>query len=765
MKRIPLVCCLVILFGHFSFAQTWAWAKNGYGDIKANDFGGPVATDKHGNVYAAGDYTSTITFGSVTLNDNYDNLYVVKYNSAGKLLWAKQAGYKGYSSCYTSSITTDTAGNLFITGLFNDTIQFGTYTLMSAYSSAYYVVKYDSNGNVLWAKQSTSASAGWWASYVVTDKSGNSYITGAFADTIHFGTYTLTSPVVPGYYYYMANSFLIKYDPNGNILWAKQSESKGYVPYSTTYYYYTGDMVQPTSITTDDQNNIYITGNFNDTAEFGSNTLISVPQSKHYNVTNVFLVKYDDNGNALWARQSTCPANAITCNIIPYDSISGDTTYTTFDNVSSAAVTTDKAGNAYISGYFSDTVSFGSHTLVSSKKFITDAFLIKYSSLGNVMWIKQSTSKDSVNWMGNALSSDARNGIYLTGYSQPYYDTGYVVISDSADIKFGAFSLGISQNPYNYSYYGNPCFIIKFDTSGIATCGSIFNSLYVDLATDSSGKYIYIGSTFYDSLALGSIKLGASGGGGNPYVARWNSCCGSVVISGNDAICPGGSVTLTAEGGIGGYIWSDGETTSTVTVFPSVNTVYSVQSNDHSCQSKDSIKVSIHTKPVDTICCSTKVMAGQSVQLGVGPLVPGYTYSWTPEWWLTCSNCPDPQATPAETTMYVATINDSGCISKDSIEISIEGTCGVFFVPSAFSPNGDGQNDVLYVRGQCIADLDFVVFDRWGNQVFESHSLSNGWDGVYNGQPMNAGSFSYIVTGTTIYGNKISAHGNVALIR
>src|SRR5581483_11889855 len=53
------------------------------------------------------------------------------------------------------------------------------------------------------------------------------------------------------------------------------------------------------------------------------------------------------------------------------------------------------------------------------------------------------------------------------------------------------------------------------------------------------------------------------------------------------------------------------------------------------------------------------------------------------------------------------------------------------FVPNAFSPNGDGQNDILYVRDNCILTMDFTIYDRWGNKVFESKNQSTGWDGAY----------------------------------
>ena len=109
---------------------------------------------------------------------------------------------------------------------------------------------------------------------------------------------------------------------------------------------------------------------------------------------------------------------------------------------------------------------------------------------------------------------------------------------------------------------------------------------------------------------------------------------------------------------------------------------------------------------------------------------------------------------------------DSGCSATDMVTITVENeNCGEVFVPNAFSPNSDGVNDILYVRGKCISSMDFYIFDRWGNKVFESHSPSRGWDGRYNGLPMNTATFSYYLDALLIDGTTITKRGNVTLVR
>ena len=87
------------------------------------------------------------------------------------------------------------------------------------------------------------------------------------------------------------------------------------------------------------------------------------------------------------------------------------------------------------------------------------------------------------------------------------------------------------------------------------------------------------------------------------------------------------------------------------------------------------------------------------------------------------------------------------------------------FIPNVFSPNGDGQNDVLYIRGEGIQFLEFVVFSRWGELLFESTDQTNGWDGSYKGKPLNPGVYAYYVKATLANGEIIKLYGDITLVR
>src|SRR6185312_3728079 len=328
-------------------------------------------------------------------------------------VWAKQ----GYDSGSTITnelacpIAVDKNGNAYITGNYQTTVVFGNDTLKGGLSNAY-LVKYDSKGSAIWSKQVQSYdSLGSFGLSVAVDKSDNVYMTGTFGGNSQVGTFSLSSTGINNY-----NIFLIKYNTNGNVLWAKQSK----LPSANSYGFVS-------SVATDKFGNIFITGYFQDTISFGPFSLTSRDSS-----TNIFLVKYDSSGTVLWAKQSNNPST--------YPIL--------FDN--SFSVATDNSGDAYITGLFDDTLNFGATQLINNNKYpysgYFSSFLVKYSSTGSLIWAKQ-TVNGNINSFGYIFSilSDGANGLYLAGC---FYGTLYL----------GSHVL--------YSPLGYSAFLTKCDTNG-----------------------------------------------------------------------------------------------------------------------------------------------------------------------------------------------------------------------------------------------------------------------------------------------------------
>ena len=163
-KRKITLTVLSFLFSLQTFSQSpdWLWAQSAGGT--SGDEGRSCATDASGNVIATGLFSSpTITFGTTVLtNAGGNDMFIVKYDPSGNVLWAKSAG--GTSGAGGNSCTTDASGNIIATGYFTSpTITFGTTVLTNANagSSDIFIVKYDSGGNVLWAKSEGGTAFDW----------------------------------------------------------------------------------------------------------------------------------------------------------------------------------------------------------------------------------------------------------------------------------------------------------------------------------------------------------------------------------------------------------------------------------------------------------------------------------------------------------------------------------------------------------------------------------------------------------------------------
>lgn len=237
--------------------------------------------------------------------------------------------------------------------------------------------------------------------------------------------------------------------------------------------------------------------------------------------------------------------------------------------------------------------------------------------------------------------------------------------------------------------------------------------------------------------------------------------------------CIGTASTLVT-GGIPGYTyqWSDpaNQTTSTATELCYGTYVVTVTDNN-GCSLIDSIQVSFSDSipAIDVTADDTLLILGQSTLLHAIPNNAVATYSWTPSQTLNNPGIANPTASPIDTTIYTVVFTDeNGCSNTDSIKIQIRPvTCEEpeLFIPNAFSPNHDNNNEILYVRGVTILKMDLKVYDRWGELVFTSNDPKIGWDGTYKGNAVDPGVFVYYLKITCYNKEEFFKKGNITLIR
>ena len=143
-------------------------------------------------------------------------------------------------------------------------------------------------------------------------------------------------------------------------------------------------------------------------------------------------------------------------------------------------------------------------------------------------------------------------------------------------------------------------------------------------------------------------------------------------------------------------------------------------------------------------------------------------YAWTPPTGLNSTNTASVRATPQDTTIYKVVVSKKGCKEEKTIRINVDNVnCGEpnIFVPNAFTPNNDGNNDILKVRGRWISKLQFVVYNRWGQEVFTTTDVNNGWNGVFKGNAVAPDVYSYFLQVTCLDNKIFMKRGNTSLIK
>ncbi|MGZ4033460.1 MAG: DUF7948 domain-containing protein [Bacteroidia bacterium] len=229
-----------------------------------------------------------------------------------------------------------------------------------------------------------------------------------------------------------------------------------------------------------------------------------------------------------------------------------------------------------------------------------------------------------------------------------------------------------------------------------------------------------------------------------------------------------GSATVTAGGGTGSYTynWSPGsptgDGTNTITNLSAGNYTVTITDSLGCIQSATGSVGSVGGPAVNAGADVTITSGGNTVLTGVAGA--GATYSWAPPGTLSCDTCASTVASPTVTTTYTLTVTLGGCSSSDTVTVFVDVQCGELFVPNVFSPNGDNENDILKVYGNCITNLEFVVYDRWGEKVFETNDPAKGWDGTVRGKKMDTAVFVYYLN-ATVNGAEVKKHGNITLVK
>ena len=249
-------------------------------------------------------------------------------------------------------------------------------------------------------------------------------------------------------------------------------------------------------------------------------------------------------------------------------------------------------------------------------------------------------------------------------------------------------------------------------------------------------------------------------------------------VSHDTSICIGTQVQLQASGA-NSYGWINNTNgisninSSDPIANPTTTTTYTVVGKDGVGCFNDTASIKIKVVPLPTVKINqinNPVQSGVPVQLSTVYSNDVSYWLWTPGTDLSCTDCPSPVATPLAPILYTVEVkNPVGCSATDTVTIEIECSDSKVYIPSAFTPNGDGKNDRFEIKGSILI-RHIVIYGRWGNVVYERENIwastnTDWWDGTSHNLPCDVGAYVYLIELQCPSGTLFKRKGTVVLIR
>ena len=398
----------------------------------------------------------------------------------------------------------------------------------------------------------------------------------------------------------------------------------------------------------------------------------------------------------------------------------------------------------------------------------------------------------AVNITSAAVTNGSDNGLVFSYYSNPGATT--VLANPNALNTSGIYYIKGASSMGCYTV--KPVTVtINAQPSVVITHPPVLACLPVPATTDLTAAAITAGSTAgltfsYYTNAAGTVPLvnpQAVAVSGTYYIKGTNAVTGcasspapvTVTINPKPAItvtasatriCQGSPVLLSAVSAGNSIAWLGQQAGSSIAVSPSATAVYSaVATAAGGCTDTARIKIDVLQFNLSLAANPNPVVAGTSTTFTT---TGNYSYSvlsWWPNAFFSNQFASSQTITVKDSSKQFSVIARSadGCLDTAAISITVEPNLKDFFVPNAFTPNNDGQNDVFRVYGSSIRELQLMVFNQWGQKLFETRDPEKGWNGMFNGSMQPAGAYIYTLRAVFYGGNGevYSKKGTVNLIR
>jgi hypothetical protein len=646
------------------------------------DYPRGFCTDRalHNNEYVVGNVNSG------------DGMFVDKFDNLGNFKWAATLGTtsgNGYGgSPNADAVAADSSGNVYVTGETGDgswafiptggavdddsVLTCGTAGTYWPQDQEMFLTKLDKNGNFLWAigtedaNGATSYDVGRW---ITLDKTGQYvFVCGGYQNTASFHSRNSSGDIIaPTAANGTSSLFIAKYDSAGNLIWLQTATNAG-IPWINGFKSGVTDI---DAVTVDSCGNLFMTGFYNGSAQFGPFTLTATGTQDGFVGSLNSLGQWqwvDDIGSALKCFGST--------------------------------IALDKDNDVYIGGSIQGTANFGNGVSLTATASPNNLFIAKYSnSNGAVQWA-QSSSGTGNNYVWG-LHIDSKKFEYVSGTFNGTFDLPGTDTLTSIGSEQNFFIAKLDTVPALYivpvvdsSYCPGETTTLTYTVTGTFHNGNVFTAEL----SDSTGSFVnatIIGTVNSTTGGTITITIPANTPPGSAYLIRVVSSnpatssyvngCGSyyqanvyinnfyvtigkgsnlpVALSASpgNTICKGSQVVLTVSGGTS-YLWANnGDTSSVITVKPTTDSTFSVTVTNGECSKDTSITIIVNSNsPLTILPQSDSICIGQSITLSVP--VSGSDYVWSPSSTLNSSTGDTVVASPYVTTTYIVTgINSFGC--------------------------------------------------------------------------------------------------------
>jgi gliding motility-associated-like protein len=759
------------------------------------DYGTGVVTDASNNIFLCGFTASTLgiatanayqqAYGGGTLN-NADDGFISSFNSDGTIRWSTYYGGNSFDRCY--AIALDTTGAVFVDGptnSMNAMTSAGAYQpVLGGGNGDAFIAKFSNTGNRIWGTYYGSSGED-YALAIATDSKGNVLIGGQTTST---GDIASPGSFQTAYGGAAWDAFFSKFTNDGTMIWA-------------SYFGGTGEE-SINGITTDRNDNVFITGSTY------SITGISTPNAYQPNGGGLggswttFIAEFDSDCKRKWGTyygyggpygEGTGYGITVDANDLIY--VTGITSFT--NNIATCGAQQETwASNEdiFLAKFGVNTQSTTpSINIISSKdslicagstviftasaQNIQPGFTYQWLLDGNpvgadttVFSTNQLNDGDSIRCLLN-LSTACTIGDYSSNSIIIHIDSGLipsVTINSNKDTICNGDSIRFMANGVNGGSFASYQWLVNGKPEGGDSAVFIATGLAQGDSTSCS-------LTRHKACTMDSI----AGSNAITVYVRQVAAPSITIATNADTTCSGlplifTATTLNAPDPFyqwkvnGANVGADSNRFIDTAMETGDQVTCSLVSTSSLCPSfaniSNTITEIIFPTPQITVSGDTLITKGGNTQLNAIASGNIVSFQWTPDSGLNNASISSPIASPLTTTVYtVKVITTDGCIAEKQVTITV---ITKISIPNAFTPNEDGRNDLFVpLYGSDISQVEFRVFNRWGQMVFEDNGSHKGWNGEFHGAPQPAGTYVWSFVFKDLSGVERSLKGIVELIR